>query len=164
MRNKAVVFPFDGVALLHLNGHRIKLKIPHGNLRDSRCEDRCNGRCNNIGRSATIALAPEIPRANKECATDDDRKPTDAEKPKSQHSATSARLAFFAANRSMHILHILCRRAIHSLAMEVRDRVVWFHLRFASKPAVMRVPPARFGRGSWPYLFNEACSFFACAK
>ena len=43
MRNKVVVLPFDGVALLHLNGHRIKLKIPHGNLRDSRCEGRRNG-------------------------------------------------------------------------------------------------------------------------
>ena len=160
MGDQIVVLPLDHVALFYLDGHRIKLKIPHGNLRDSRCESRCN----NMGRSATITLAPEIPRANKECATNDDREPTDAEKPKSQHSATIARPAFFAANRSMHILHILCRRAIHSLAMEVRHRVVWFHLRFASKPAVMRVPPARFGRGSWPYLFNEACSFFACAK
>ena len=146
MGDQIVVLPLDHVALFYLDGHRIKLKIPHGNLRDSRCESRCN----NMGRSATITLAPEIPRANK--------------KPKSPHSVTIARPAFFAANRSMHILHILCRRAIHSLAMEVRHRVVWFHLRFASKPAVMRVPPARFGRGSWPYLFNEACSFFACAK
>ena len=85
MGDKVVVLPLDHFALLHLDGHRIKLKIPHRNLSD--------GRCNGFGRNATIAFAPEIPSANEECATDDDRKPTDADKPKSQHSVTSTRIA-----------------------------------------------------------------------
>ena len=138
MGDQIVVLPLDHVAVLYFEGHRIKLKIPHRNLSDSRCEDRCDGRCKSIGGSATIAFAFEIPRANQECATDDDRRPKDAEKPKSPHSATSARFAFLAVNRSMHILPIR-RRDTHSLAMEVRDRVVFFHLRFASKPPLMRV-------------------------
>ena len=121
MGDQIVVLPLDHVALLYFEGHRIKLKIPHRNLSDSRCEDGCNGRCNSIGRSAAIACVARTPRANQECAADDDRKPADAEQPKSQHSATSARLASLAVNRSRHILHILCRRAIHSLAIEVVD-------------------------------------------
>ena len=145
MGDQIVVLPLDHVALLYFEGHRIKLKIPHRNLSDSRCEDGRNGRCNRIGGGATIVFALEIPRANEERPNDDDRKPTDAEQPNSQNSATSARLALLAVNRSRHILHILCRRAIHSLAMEVRDRVVCFHLQFASKPAVMSLPPAHFG-------------------
>lgn len=127
MGNKIIVLPFHNIALPHLDRHRRKLKIPHENLRDSRWERICNGRCNRIGRSTTIVLVPYIPRANQECATDDERKPTDAENPKSQHSATSMRFALFAVNRIMYILHTLRRCAVHSLAMEVCERVVLFH-------------------------------------
>jgi hypothetical protein len=51
MRNQIVVLPLDHVSLLHLDGHRIKLKIPHRNLSDS----RCNGWCNSSGRSTAVA-------------------------------------------------------------------------------------------------------------
>jgi hypothetical protein len=60
-------------------------------------------------------------------------------------------------------LHILCRRAIHSLAMEVRDRVVCFHLQFEGRRARKSRRLVSAG-ASWPYLFNEACNFFACSK
>src|ERR1051326_6880467 len=130
MRNQIVVLPLDHLALRHLDVCGIKLETPHLNLSDSGWEGICDGRCSSIGRS-NITLAPEIPRANHECAADDYRKPTNAEKPKSQRSAPRARLAPFAVNRIMHILHSLRRRSINSLAMRVRDRGVFFHLRFA---------------------------------
>ena len=103
MGDQIVVLPLDHVALLYFDGHRIELKIPHRNLSDSRCEDRCNGRCNSIGRSATIAFAPEIPRANQECATDDNRKPADDEQPNPRWSLTGVPPLSFSLRLSIHV-------------------------------------------------------------
>src|SRR6185437_7057365 len=125
MWDQIVVLPLDHLAFIHLVGHRIKLKIPYRNLNDS----RCNGGCKSIGRSVAIASVLKIPRANQERAADDDHEHRDSEKPKSQYSATSARLASLGLNYSMHILRILSCRAIHWLAMKVHDRVVCFNLR-----------------------------------
>jgi len=94
MGDQIVVLPLDHVLLPHLDGRRIKLKIPHRNLSDG----RCNGKCNGFSRSVVIACAARTSRANEECATDDDHEPTDAEKPKSQHSVTRTRLALFSLN------------------------------------------------------------------
>lgn len=91
MGDQIVVLPFDHVALLDLDRHRIKLKILHRNLNDGGGYGRFNG----FGRSVTIACAARISRA---CATDNYRKPADAEKPESQHSVTRARLASFSLN------------------------------------------------------------------
>jgi hypothetical protein len=50
MGDQVVVLPLNRLALLHLDIHRIKLKIPHRNLSDG----RCNGRCNGFSRSVVI--------------------------------------------------------------------------------------------------------------
>ena len=94
MGDQVVALPLNRVALLHLDVHRIKLKMPDRNLSDGRCNVRCNG----FSWHVVIACAARTPRANEECATDDDREPTDAEKPKSQHSVTRTRLALFSLN------------------------------------------------------------------
>ena len=99
MRDKVVVLPFDSVTLLHLNAHRRKLKITHGNLSDG----RCNRRCNRVSWYVVIAWAARISRATGECATDDDRKPADAEQPNPQCCITGRRPVSFFSSPSIHV-------------------------------------------------------------
>jgi len=68
--------------------------MPDRNLSDG----RSNGRGNGFNWHVVIGCAARTPKANEECATDDDREPTDAEKPKSEHSVTRTRLALFSLN------------------------------------------------------------------
>lgn len=99
MGHQIIVPPLDHVAALYLNGHRVKLKIAHRNLSDS----RCNGRCNSIGRRTVIGGTVGTPRANEECATDDNRKPADAEQPNPQCSLTGTSPVSFLLSLSIHV-------------------------------------------------------------
>lgn len=143
MRNKVVVFPFDGVALFHLNGHRRKLKITHGNLSDG----RCNQRCNRFSWCVVIAWAGRTPRATEECATDDDRKPADAEQPNPQCSLAGTRPVSFLLSRSIHV----CTSFVAS--QSILPESCWLDLvcslRPARRPAVTRFPPAHLSK---PFL------------
>src|ERR1041385_6071120 len=75
------------------------------------------------------------------------------------HSATSARPGLFLLNRSFHALHILLAVSSTPCGLRSLTRSVFFIFGSPQTPAVTRVPPAP----SWPYLFNEACSCFACS-
>ena len=147
MGDQIIVLPLHDIALLHLNRHRRKLKIPHGNLSGGRRRDGQN----DLGRSVSNYVAARSPGvAREERATDDDRKPTDSEQPKPQCFLTGTRSVFFLLNRSIHVC---------------TSFVALFHLQSALRPAVMRRFAGRFQPTvSRTYLPNEACNFFACSK